>query len=149
MISNLKKVLTSKNIGGAYLYFYVHFATELVCFYMLSRLIGDSAFLWLSPLIYDALAFVPQAIFGRISDKYPKIKFGIIGTVLMGIATLLSIKLPIKILPVVIVAIGNAMIHVNGAEVTLRCSNGKLSHSAIFVAGGSFGVVTGKLFRNV
>ena len=35
--------------------------------------------------------------------------------------------------------------HVSGAETTLRASDGKLSHSAIFVAGGSFGVITGKL----
>ena len=36
----------------------------------------------------------------------------------------------------------------NGAEATLRTSKGKLSGSAIFVAGGSFGVVTGKLLGN-
>ena len=35
--------------------------------------------------------------------------------------------------------------HIAGAENTLRVSEGKLSHSAIFVAGGSFGVITGKL----
>ena len=40
---------------------------------------------------------------------------------------------------------GNAFIHVGGAENTLKNSNGKLSHSAIFVAGGSFGVSTGKI----
>jgi hypothetical protein len=37
------------------------------------------------------------------------------------------------------------MMHIAGAECTLRNSEGKLAHSAIFVAGGSFGVVTGKL----
>ncbi len=45
----------------------------------------------------------------------------------------------------VILCIGNACIHVNGAEITLKTSEGKLSHSAIFVAGGSFGVISGKL----
>ena len=149
MVSRLKKIFTSHNIGAAYLYFYVHFATEVVCFYMLSRLIGDSAFLWFCPLIYDAIAFVPQSIFGRISDKYPKIKMGIIGAILMAIALVLSNLSTLKFLPIIIVALGNAMLHINGAEVTLRCSNGKLAHSAIFVSGGSFGVVTGKLLRNV
>lgn len=38
--------------------------------------------------------------------------------------------------------------HIAGAENTLRVSEGKLSHSAIFVAGGSFGVITGKLLAN-
>ena len=145
MKSNLE-INKIDNIGAAFLYFYVHFATEVVCFFMLSSLIGDSAFLWFCPLIYDALAFVPQAIIGRISDKYPKIKMGLIGVILMGIATLIFKLTSFKFLPVIIVALGNAFMHINGAEVTLRCSNGKLSHSAIFVAGGSFGVVTGKLF---
>lgn len=37
------------------------------------------------------------------------------------------------------------MLHVSGAEATLKTSNGKLSPSAIFVSGGSFGVITGRL----
>lgn len=151
MISKLKSVLTAKNIGAGYLYFYVHFVCEVVCFYMLEKLIGDSFFLWFCPLIYDTLAFVPQGIIGYISDKFPKIKMGIIGTVLMCIALLASEFLNVryipflKYLPIILVAIGNAFIHVNGAEVTLRASEGKLAHSSIFVAGGSFGVITGKL----
>ena len=44
----------------------------------------------------------------------------------------------------IILCLGNACIHVRGAEITLNNSYGKLSHSAIFVAGGSFGVITGK-----
>ena len=44
-----------------------------------------------------------------------------------------------------ILCIGNALLHVEGAEVTLRSSNGKMASPAIFVGGGSFGVVTGKL----
>ena len=46
---------------------------------------------------------------------------------------------------ILFVALGNAFLHVQGAEITLRVSAGKLAPSAIFVAGGSFGVVTGKL----
>ena len=37
------------------------------------------------------------------------------------------------------------MLHVSGAEATLKTSKGKLSPSAIFVSGGSFGVITGRL----
>ena len=44
-----------------------------------------------------------------------------------------------------LLCLGNACLHITGAEVTLRNSNGKLSSPAIFVAGGSFGVITGKL----
>lgn len=147
----IKEAFTSENIGAGFLYFYIHFVCEIVCFYMLEGLIGDSVFLWFCPLIYDTLAFVPQGIIGYISDKFPKIEMGIIGTVFLGVALLLGslgitkYNVFLKYLPIIIVAIGNAFIHVNGAEVTLRASKGKLSHSAIFVAGGSFGVITGKI----
>ena len=46
---------------------------------------------------------------------------------------------------VLTIAIGNSLIHVQGAETTLRSSKGRMSPSAIFVAGGSFGLITGKL----
>ena len=146
-MSKLKQVLTSKNIGAGYLYFYIHFITEIICFFVLARLIGDSPFLWMAPFLYDAFAFVPQSLIGYTSDKYPKINMGIIGTILLIIGlTLFSINIDIgKYTALIIICLGNAAIHVNGAEVTLRASEGKLSHSAIFVAGGSFGVITGKI----
>jgi len=139
--------LKQPNIGSGYLYFYIHFVTEVICFYVLSRIIGNSGFLWVCPLIYDSLAFVPQSIIGYLSDLYPKINFGIIGTLLLviGLITFELNLLPGMFTEIIILCLGNACIHINGAEVTLRSSQGKLSHSAIFVSGGSFGVITGKL----
>lgn len=151
MLKKLKDAFTSKNIGAGYLYFYIHFVCEVVCFYMLGNIFGDRTFLWFCPLIYDALAFVPQGIIGHISDKFPKVQMGIIGVIFSIIALLLGEFLKssfvpfLHYLPIIVVAIGNAFIHVNGAEVTLRASNGKLAHSSIFVAGGSFGVIIGKI----
>ena len=149
-MKKLKSVLTSKNIGAGYLYFYIHFVTEVICFFVLARLVGNGAFLWVAPFLYDAFAFVPQALLGYASDKFPKIKMGLIGTILLIVGLILfSLNLPIgKYTALLIICLGNAAIHVNGAEVTLRASHGKLSHSAIFVAGGSFGVITGKLLGN-
>ena len=146
-MNKIKNNLSSSNIASGYLYFYVHFITELVCFFLLAKQIGNSSFLWAFPLIYDALAFVPQSIIGYISDNYPKIKMAIIGTFLLVISILgfyFNI-LPGKYTAIIILCLGNALIHINGAEVTLRSANGKLAPSAIFVAGGSFGVIIGKL----
>lgn len=134
-----------KNMGAAYAYFYIHFATEVCCFYALGKLTGSLMILWLGPLIYDFLAFVPQGVIGYFTDKYPKFKPAIIGAVTMIAGLLLMVCLKTYYIPISIIALGNALIHVNGAEVTLRCSGGKLSHAAVFVAGGSFGVVTGKI----
>lgn len=132
-------------MGAAYAYFYIHFATEVCCFYALGKLTGSLMILWLGPLIYDFLAFVPQGVIGYFTDKYPKFKPAIIGAVTMIAGLLLMVCLKTYYIPISIIALGNALIHVNGAEVTLRCSGGKLSHAAVFVAGGSFGVVTGKI----
>lgn len=141
----LKSVLMQKNIGAGYLYFYIHFVVEVICFYTLAKIIGDSIFLWIVPFMYDAFAFVPQALIGYISDKYPKINIGIIGTILLLIGLIICNLHILGYIPLIILCLGNCCLHVSGAETTLRASNGKLSHSAIFVAGGSFGVITGKL----
>lgn len=140
-------VLKQQNIGVGYLYFYVHFITEIVCFYVLTNVLGDSLILWLTPFIYDAFAFVPQSLIGYISDKFPKINFGIIGIFLLsfGFVSFMLNLLPGIYTELLILCLGNACIHIAGAEVTLRVSRGKLSHSAIFVGGGSFGVIIGKL----
>ena len=72
-----------KNMIIGYLYFYIHFVTEVICFYTLSKVIGNSMIVWLIPFMYDALAFVPQSIIGYINDKYPKINFSMIGLFLL------------------------------------------------------------------
>ena len=136
----------SKEIKTGYLYFYIHFIVEVVCFFYLTRVTNDSIAVWLIPFIYDGVAFVPQSIIGYISDKFPKINIGLIGVILLFVAYLIYgiTNLPIY-LSLIILCLGNACLHVSGAEDTLKSSNGKLSPAAIFVSGGSFGVVTGKL----
>lgn len=129
-----------------YLYFYVHFIVEVICFFYLSRITNNSNIIWLIPFIYDGFAFVPQSLIGYVTDKYPKINIGIIGVILFLVAYLLYGLTNISIfISLIILCLGNAFLHVAGAQATLRTSNGKLSPAAIFVSGGSFGVITGKL----
>lgn len=145
-MSKLKSVFQQPNLITGYLYFYIHFVVEVLCFFVLARLVGDSPFLWLAPLFYDAMAFLPQGIIGYVSDKFPKVKIGMIGILILLIGFMCcGLSLFNRYFSLFLVCIGNACLHVDGAEVTLRTSNGKLSSSAIFVAGGSFGVITGKL----
>ena len=148
-MNKLLDTMRSKNITCGYLYFYIHFVTEVACFFYLSKVLGNSLFIWLVPLIYDGMAFVPQAVIGYINDKYNKISFGLVGTFLIFISYVFYFCMELNlIISLILLCIGNACIHINGAEVTLKASLGKLSHSAIFVAGGSFGVITGKLLAN-
>ena len=137
-----------KNRGNkvGYLYFYIHFVVEVVCFFYLSRITSNSHIIWLIPFIYDGLAFVPQSIIGYISDKYPKINMGFVGTFLLLISYLIFSFTNMHVyISLIILCLGNAFLHVSGAEVTLKTSEGKLSPAAIFVSGGSFGVITGRL----
>lgn len=129
------------------LYFYVHFVTEVICFFMLGQYGGDSLYLWFIPLLYDMLAFIPQSLIGYACDKLPRLHVGVPGLALLALA------LPVwntglfdsPVVSLVILCLGNACTHVAGAEVTLRTARGRLGPSAVFVAGGSFGVITGTL----
>lgn len=139
-------MLLSKDLRTGYIYFYIHFVVEVVCFFYLTRVTNNSNFIWLIPFIYDGVAFVPQSIIGYISDRYPKINMGFIGVLLLIISYIIFglTKLDV-IFSLVLLCLGNAFLHVSGAETTLKASNGKLSPAAIFVSGGSFGVITGRL----
>ena len=143
-MEKLKNVFKQDNMACGYLYFYIHFIVEVVCFFHLSR-ITSSAFAWLVPFLYDAFAFVPQSVIGRFCDKHPKVNISLLGTILLFIGILLFGFNVNKFISLFIICFGNCFLHVGGAENTLRNSKGKLSHSAIYVSGGSFGVITGRL----
>ena len=135
----------NSNIRSGLLYFYVHFVTEVVCFFVLSRYTGTRPEIWLIFLAYDMLAFVPQGMIGYISDRFPRISMGSAGLLMLAFAVILFEHIPNPYVSLVVLCLGNCLVHVCGAETTLRTADGKLSGSAIFVSGGSFGVVTGRL----
>lgn len=133
----------NKNILGI-LYFIIHFIIEITSFYIVSSYI-DTNLVWILALMYDFFAFIPQGIFGYLKDKGIKINFTIIGMILSTLSLILLYFNLNAILVILVLSIGNCMIHIQGAETTLRTSNGKMAPSAIFVSGGSFGVITGKI----
>ena len=144
-MKNVFSLFKIKNVQTGYLYFYIHFVMEVLCFYVLSKLVGNSIILWFIPFIYDTIAFLPQALIGYVKDKYPKLKIDLIGLILLIIGFLLfNLNFNVYI-SIIILCLGNALIHVAGAFITLNTSNGKLSPPAIYVSGGVFGVITGKL----
>ena len=136
----------TKGLKVGYLYFYIHFVVEVVCFYYLTKVTSNSFIVWLIPFIYDGLAFVPQSIIGYFEDKFPKINTGYIGVALLTISYIIYGLTNASIyLSLIILCLGNAFLHISGAEATLKSAKGHLSPAAIFVSGGSFGVITGKL----
>ena len=79
---------------------------------------------------------VTEAELGQITD----IVSGASGTA--GVGTIATV---IAIIGFVILTLGNALLHISGALITLRASEGRLSEPGIFVGGGAFGVITGRL----
>lgn len=133
----------NNNVLGI-LYFFIHFIIEITSFYIVSSYV-DTNLVWILALMYDFFAFVPQGIFGYLKDKGIKTNFAIIGMILSTLSLILLYFNLNAILVILVLSIGNCMIHIQGAETTLRASNGKMAPSAIFVSGGSFGVITGKI----
>ena len=141
----MKSVLKSKNILCGYLYAYVHFILEVVCFCYLSR-VSNSLIVWLIPFLYDGFAFIPQSLIGYIKDKYPKFNEGLLGAILLFIGIFFFCFFNFnRFVILFLISIGNALLHVEGAYNTLMSSDGKLSHSAIFVGFGAIGVITGRV----
>ena len=141
----IKKIDNNK-IG--IIYFYIHFVVEVLSFYFLYSNY-KSGIVWLIPLIYDSFAFVPQALIGYISDLRKDINIGLIGIVLFFIGYIVFLYIDVSVLvPLFIICLGNACLHVSGAEATIKYGSGKLSNTAIFVAGGSFGVMVGRLLSD-
>ncbi|MBO4637896.1 MAG: hypothetical protein J5685_12230 [Clostridiales bacterium] len=142
---------TSFNVASkaGWMYFAVHFITELLCFFMMSRVIGDPVFLGTAAVLYNALAFVPQLMIGSFRDLVPGFKPGIIGVIMLVSGFVMFFLADDKGIlfwtSLVLLCIGNALIHVSGAELTIRSSGGRLSPVAIFVSGGSFGLITGRV----
>ncbi len=120
---------------------FIHMSNEIVCFYWLfTRFSGGGSF-WTWALLYDAFAFLPQAFWGDLTDSHPELDICTPGLVLLGTGLILPFDIPSLLL----ITCGNAMIHVAGAQSTLRGADRRMGPSGLFVGGGSFGVIAGQL----
>ena len=127
-------------------YAFVHFSVELLCFYTLYFHMSISE-LWVAgALMYDTLAFGLQPMLGRFAERHPRFRPGLWGGILLiaGAATIAD-WFDGWIAGTILLTIGNGLVHISGAMTTLRVSEGRLSESALFVGGGSFGLISGRL----
>ena len=97
--------------------------------------------LWLSIVLYNALAFGLQVPFGFLLDKYGQSKFVSISGLFCLIAAYFAIRTPF--LAVVLAGTGNALFHIGGGQVALSINNRKAMYPAIFVAPGGIGLALG------
>lgn len=133
---------------SSWLCFIEHLLVEIVCFTVVTHTfkltLTQGA---LIALLYDILAFYPQFIIGELHEKFKKVDFGSIavGIIAIGIIVVDWSAFNIRtLIGIALIAIGNAFIHDCCAIQTTLLSNSKLFPSALYVGGGSFGVVIGQ-----
>ena len=142
------KSTDTARMSVAGLWFYAHFALEVLCFHFFYMYFHSIATAGLISFGYDMLAFLPQIFIGSVCDSHGRYEPARTGTVLAVTGFLLNIFMhdtSLRLIPFVLISAGNAFIHVAGAKDTLSVCGRRLSPPAVFVAGGSFGVVTGRL----
>lgn len=135
----------NRKSNAGIIFFFVHLCVEIVSFAVLTHHYS-AVTAGLASLVFDMAAFVPQAFFGEFIDKHRRFPSGISGVLMMTAGVCISC-IPVngmKITGVIIMALGNAVLHEQGALETVAKGEGKIFPAALFVSGGSFGVVTGK-----
>ena len=130
----------SPDLAGV-LFAFVHMSMEIACYYWLFTRVRASDHWWLWAVSYNALAFLPQALWGALTDDHPELDICTPGLALVALAHALPWNLPALLL----LTCGNCMVHVAGAQNTVRGADGRMGPSGVFVGGGSFGVISGQL----
>lgn len=136
-----------QNINGLHigaLYFVIHLLVEVVSFGVLYKFFASPGIPLLVAFMYDAFAFATQGLFGELMNRFKKLDFGTIGILLMSLG-LIAIYMTSNPFGIIIVGLGNAILHECGAIYTVERAEGKLFPSALFVGGGSFGVIIGQI----
>lgn len=126
-------------------YFLIHALMEVVCFSILYDRFG-LGLSFMVAFIYDYFAFATQGIVGQLNSKFRKVDIGSIGVVLMTISIFMtdSENEMVALVGIGVLGLGNAFLHEAGAIATTICSEGKLFPGALFVGGGSFGLIIGQ-----
>lgn len=125
----------------------LHLSIEVISYMLLYLRFGTYVSAYII-LIYDFFAFVPQALFGEWHNKNKKINIGFIGIILFFIAILLinTSNQIVYLLAILLISFANAILHECGAIAVASVSKKNVFPSALFVSGGTIGIVIGRYF---
>lgn len=123
-------------------YSVAHFLVDTACAFLLLGVLEIKDAI-LAMLLYNAFAFVLQAPFGYLIDKYLNPKMvAILGLILIASAYILW---DYPLIAISIASIGNALYHVGGGSLVLSLNKKKATYIGIFVAPGALGLAIGSL----
>lgn len=121
-------------------YSITHFLVDAACAFLLLGVLEIKDAI-LAMLLYNAFAFVLQAPFGYLIDKYLNPKgVAIIGLILIASAYMF---LDNPLISISLVSVGNALYHVGGGSLVLSLKKRKATYIGIFVAPGALGLTIG------
>ena len=146
----MHKRYSSIEIFYGILFFVVHICIEVISYMLLY--LKFSTFVALSIiLLYDYFAFVPQLIIGNWHNKHKTINIGYIGLIFFNVSIVLinTTNNVVYILAVLLLSFGNAILHECGAIAVASVSKKNIFPSALFVSGGTIGIVIGTYLARI
>ena len=140
----------SKELLYGILFFAFHLCIEVVSYMLLYLRFGTYVSAYII-LIYDFFAFVPQAIFGEIHNKNKNLNLGYLAIIFfsLSIPMIYSDNQIIYVLAILLISFANAIMHECGAIAVATVSKEKIFPSALFVSGGTIGIVIGRYFATL
>ena len=131
----MQKKYSSIELSYGFLFLIFHLCIEVVS-YALFYLRFQSHMVTFFVILYDFFAFCPQLLVGDFYNRNKKTNIGLIGAAFFVAAILLAKfdNFTIYLLSVLLLAIGNAFLHVCGAIATASVSQNKIFPSSLFVA---------------
>jgi len=143
------KKLSLKNISAnLFVYGTTHAVVDGICaaiiFSILKNQIFNTTEFISLVILYNALAFGLQAIFGLVVDYFKSPRAAaLLGCVLTGISAITFLAFPI--IAVIFAGIGNALFHIGGGSISLNLTPKKAAAPGIYVAPGALGLLVGTL----
>ena len=143
------KKLSLKNISAnLFVYGTTHAVVDGICAAVIfsilkNQIVGTTEFISLV-ILYNALAFGLQAIFGLVADYFKSPRaIAFLGCILTGISAMTFFYFPI--VAIIFAGLGNALFHVGGGSISLNLTPKKASAPGIYVAPGALGLLAGTL----
>jgi len=108
-----------------------------------NQIVSTTAFISMV-ILYNALAFGLQALFGLVTDYFKSPRAAaFLGCVLTGLSALTLLSSPI--IAIILAGLGNALFHIGGGCISLNLTPKKAAAPGIFVAPGALGLLVGTL----
>ncbi|MGB9762422.1 MAG: hypothetical protein ACPLW7_00165 [Minisyncoccia bacterium] len=143
------KKLSLKNISvNLFVYGTTHAIVDGICAAVIfsilkNQIVTTTEFVSLV-ILYNALAFGLQAIFGLATDYFKSPRaVAFLGCVLIVISAITFLSFPI--VAIIFAGLGNALFHIGGGIISLNLTPKKASAPGIYVAPGALGLLAGTL----